>query len=189
MISEGLIPDPPPGSVALEFEYPKQTSSGSVLFAVLAATTAVVGASYLGSGWLLWVVPVCLVAAAIFALQIGKRTPRIEVRQDGILLATFLIGDELFIPWAAIQDVDTQPLVDSAFFLDVGNRSETVMNEGFARVVEDLLIRLFNGGKIGIITPEGITPEKLRDMIERRILETSRAEVGLIRNPDRENTL
>jgi hypothetical protein len=39
------------------------------------------------------------------------------------------------------------------------------------------------------MTPEGITPAKLRDIFERRILDTSRAEVGLIRNPDRENTL
>jgi hypothetical protein len=189
MISQGMVPDPQPGSVALEFEYPKQTSSGSTLFAVLAATAALVYSNYLGSGWPLWLVPVCLGAAAIFAFQAKRRPPRIEIRSDGILIATFLLGDELFIPWSVIQDVDTQPLMDSAFLLDVGDRSETVMNSKVARVVEDLMIRVFNGGKIGIMTPEGITPAKLRDIFERRILDTSRAEVGLIRNPDRENTL
>jgi len=189
MISAGPIPDPPAGTVALEFEYGRRSGAGATTFVALFVLACLAFLGVLGSGSALWLTPLFLLASAVFALQARQPIPRMEIRADGMLLSTLLLGDKLFIPWSAIQDVDTQPMMSTAFFLDVGDRSGALMDAGLIRVIEDFNIRIFAGGQIGIITPDGISPEKLRDIVESRILENSRKGIGLIGSPDRENTL
>lgn len=73
------------------------------------------GAAMLGAGTLLFVGTV---------VELGRRKPLVEIREDGMFLAVSTTSDEVVVPWGQVDSVRSGMTVDSN---DGGERTELVV--------------------------------------------------------------
>ena len=73
------------------------------------------GAAVLGAGTLLF---------AGTVIELGRRRPLVEIREDGIFLAISTTADEVVVPWGTIDSVRSGVTIDSN---DGGERTEMVI--------------------------------------------------------------
>jgi hypothetical protein len=73
------------------------------------------GAALLGAGTLLF---------AGTVIELGRRKPLVEIREDGIYLAVSTTSDEVVVPWAQIESVGSGVTVDAN---DGGERTELII--------------------------------------------------------------
>jgi len=73
------------------------------------------GAAMLGAGTLLF---------AGTVIELGRRKPLVEIREDGIFLAVSTTSDDVVVPWGQIESIRSGATVDAN---DGGERSEMVI--------------------------------------------------------------
>jgi hypothetical protein len=73
------------------------------------------GAAMLGAGTLLF---------AGTVIELGRRKPLVEVREDGIFLAVSTTSDEIVVPWGQIASISSGVAIDAN---DGGERTELIV--------------------------------------------------------------
>lgn len=105
------------------------------------------GAALLGAGTLLF---------AGTVIELGRRKPLVEIREDGIFLAVSTTSDEVVVPWGTIESVSSGVTVDAN---DGGERTELiVVVDSRANLPDELVGAVWDGARLRVDTHDWSEP-------------------------------
>lgn len=105
------------------------------------------GAALLGAGTLLF---------AGTVIELGRRRPLVEIREDGIFVAVSTTSDEIVIPWSQIEAVRSGVVVDAH---DGGERTELIITVNSRTDLPDGLVGAhWDGAKLRVDTHDWSEP-------------------------------
>lgn len=105
------------------------------------------GAALLGAGTLLF---------AGTVIELSRRKPLVEIREDGILLAVSTTSDEVVVPWGQIESIGSGVTVDPN---DGGERTELIITvSSRTDLPDDLVGAEWDGSRLRIDTHDWSEP-------------------------------
>jgi hypothetical protein len=118
------------------------------------------GAAMLGAGTLLF---------AGTVIELGRRKPLVEIREDGIFLAVSTTSDEVVVPWGQVESVRSGVTVDAN---DGGERTELIVvvnsREGLP---DDLVGAEWDGPNLRVDTHDWSEPAADVTLVAQNALE------------------
>jgi len=190
LISRGTIPPAPPGSPVLEVDPPGSNSVTASVAAALIFVVAMVVAFFLDASTILLFAPLSIfvVGQAVRRLRY-EALPELELRTDGLVVRRLLFGRELWVPWGAIADVDSNSMAEHVVNIELARLDTTRMDASLARVLESAFLSSFGRHLIAVPVPSDMLKDHFITLLDRRVLDSARKDVGLLGGVDRENTV
>jgi len=165
--------------------YSRGASVAAALVGLALVTTLIADLSAI-----FWLAPLALLVVSRLVRVIrNDPRPTVELRADGIVIRELFFGPELWVPWTAVAEIDTMPFAENVVTLELARLSQTSMDSSLSRVLESIILASLGKRHVTLAVPSDIPKERFVEMLERRVLDSARADVGLLGRVDQENTI